>query len=365
MRRLWLNAVLTGLFGCYAFSGCDKPDGASPGKDVVAKVGSNTITLGQFEGEINSQNPLIRSRYNSQDQKVKLLESMVEREAMVMEAKRLGLDKDPEVMDGFKKILARHLVNAEFNQKRAKQVDVTDAEIDSYYKENADRYHAPEKVRVHQIFFKGPAADPKARKEAKKRAEDIFKQLKAQASDRRVFLDVAREKSEDEATKAIAGDMNFKSREQLEQEVGKKFAEAAFALTQVNDLSATVEEEKGFHLLRLSGKQAAIDLPLDKVKGQIRTTLIARARSDAYRKYVEEVKQRFSVQLFAEVLQKAKVEASGEGQPGMGRFVPPSMGAGGMGGPGGMTPMPVPPPQIMGQPGQPGGKPSAPPQPGK
>jgi peptidyl-prolyl cis-trans isomerase C len=275
---------------------------------AVAKVGDMVITLDQFEKQINQQNPLVRSRYKSPDHKRKLLESLVEREAMVQEAKRLGLDKDPDVVQGLKKILARHLVNVEFNQKRVKQISITDEQIEQDYQENQDRYHAPEKIRVHQIFFAGASKDAKARREARKRAKEVLKKLQANPKDRRLFLKMARENSEDETTKRVGGDTNFRTKEQLVESYGKAFAETAFSLKQANDLSGIVEGDKGLYIMRLSGSQAAIDLPLDKVKGQIRTTLFARARGDAYKAYVQEVKEKVGVQVYADMVDKAKVD---------------------------------------------------------
>lgn len=314
-KRITLLALFLILAG---FSGCggksDKGSGKTSTKtpenqgQAVAKVGDEVITLDEFEAQINQQNPLVRSRYKSPDHKRKLLESLVEREAMVQEARRLGLDKDPDVVQGLKKILARHLVNVEFNQKRVKEISITDEEIERYYQENQDRYHAPEKIRVHQIFFAGASNDAKARREARKRASEVLKKLKADPKDRRLFLKMARENSEDEATKRVGGDTNFRTKEQLAESYGKDFAETAFSLKQANDLSDIVEGEKGFYIMRLSGSQAAIDLPLDKVKGQIRTTLFARARGDAYKAYVQEVKDKIGVQVFADIVEKAKVD---------------------------------------------------------
>jgi hypothetical protein len=276
----------------------------------VAKVGEVSISLNDFEEQINQQNPLVRSRYKSVDQKKKLLDSLVEREAMVLEAKRMGLDKDQEVIQGYKKILARHLVNMEFNQKRVKEIEISDEVIDKYYNENIDRYRAPDKVRIHQIFLAAPASDKKKRKEAQQKAADLLKQLKDKdkQQDRRVFLQLARQHSDDEATKRVGGDTNFKTRAQLEETYGKAFADAAFALKQANDVSGVIPDPKGFYILRLSGKQAAIDLPLERVKGQIRTTLFARARGEAYRAFVEEVKNKVGVQVFEDAVENAKVD---------------------------------------------------------
>lgn len=321
LKWLAMAAILALAAGCSKGDeekpGVTKPAGGSGSEELVARVGDVSITLDDFEEQINQQNPLVRSRYKSLDQKKKLLDSLVEREAMVLEARRLGLDNDPDVIRGFKKILARHLVNTEFNQKRVKEIEIGDEMIEQYYRENIDRYHAPDKVRIHQIFLAAPDADKKKRAAAQKRAADLLKQLKAKETDRRVFLQLARQHSDDEATKRVGGDTNFKTRAQLEETYGKAFADAAFALKQANDLSGVVADPKGLYILRLSGKQAAIDLPLERVKGQIRTTLFARARGEAYQAFLEEVKKKVGVQVFEKAVENAKVDLSSapEGAP--------------------------------------------------
>jgi len=253
---------------------------SSGSSEVVARVGDVTITLGQFESYLNQQNRLVRARYKSMEQKKKLLQSLVEREAMVLEAKRLGLDKDPNVVRGLKKILARQLVNEEFNKKLAKQIEISEEQIKHFYDENHDRYHAPEKVRVHKIFIKGSKSDSQARKQSRAKAKKLLAQLKAKPQDRRLFIQLARDNSDDVATRPIGGDTNFKTHDQLVQSNGKVFADAAFGLAKTNDISDVIEDDKGFYILRQSGKQPPIDLPLDKVKQQIHTTLFARARGE-------------------------------------------------------------------------------------
>ncbi len=316
---LLASALLVSVAGCANKGNTDK-DGqkanavsdksARPAGEIVAKVGDQVITMKEFENQLNHQNPLIRARYKSLEQKKKLLDNLVQREAMVQEAKRLGLDKDPEVMQGFKKILARQLVNNEFNKKRVKQIQVTEEEIEKYYEENSARYHAPEKVRVHQIFFAAPSSDKSMVQKAKAKAKEILAKLKAKPGDRRLFLELAREYSDDEATKKVGGDTNFRTRAQLEESYGKKFADAAFGLKKANDISGIIQTEKGFYILRQSGRQGALDLPLEKVKGQIRTTLFARARGDAYKKFVEELKAKVGVQIFDDVVKKVKVDTT-------------------------------------------------------
>jgi parvulin-like peptidyl-prolyl isomerase len=216
---------------------------------------------------------------------------------------------------GFEKILARYMVNEEFNNKKVKELAISDAEIEAYYTENQDRYHAPEKVMLHHIFFAGPKDKPAERKKAKGEAEAALKSFKANPQDRRAFFEMLRKTAGEEAAKGLAN-ATFKTRAELESAMGKAVADAAFALQQANDMSGPIEDEKGFYVLRLAGKQAALDLPLDKVKGQIRTTLFAKARGEAYQAFVDGVKAKVGVKVFDDVLAKAKVEAA-PAAPGM------------------------------------------------
>jgi len=300
--------------------------------EVVARVGDVTITLAEFEEQLNQQNPLIRARYNSLEQKKKLLDSLVEREAMVLEARRLGLEQDPEMLRGYKKILARHLVNTEFNNKVVKSLDIPEADLQKYYDENRERYNAPEKVRLYLIFLDASSADAAKRKAARAKAAELHAKLKAAPTDRRLFLETARESSADKLTSQVGGDTNFKTRDQLVQLYGAAVADAGFALKAANDLAPVIETDKGLFLVRQAGRQAALDLPLEKVKGQIRTTLFAKARGDAYKAWVDGVKTQSGVQVFDEVLSKAKVDTAG------------AAGAGGL----------APPPRELPRPGKPG-----------
>jgi len=164
-------------------------------------------------------------------------------------------------------------------------------------------------VRVHSIFFAGARSQPKERQAAWQKAQKLLEELKKQ-TDQRLFIDRARELNEDPEAKRLAGDSGFLTRAEMESKYGPAFAAAAFSLQQVNQLSELVEEEKGFYLLRQSGRQAAVDLALDKVREQIRTTILARKRGEAYQKFVDDIKQKAGIQIFEEALAKAKVDLS-------------------------------------------------------
>jgi peptidyl-prolyl cis-trans isomerase D len=80
---------------------------------------------------------------------------------------------------------------------------VSAADLQAYYDQHRDEYRVPEQVKVRHILIKTPMAgpdgkvDPKALDEARKKAEDVLKQLNAGAK----FEDMARKYSEDPSAK--------------------------------------------------------------------------------------------------------------------------------------------------------------------
>jgi peptidyl-prolyl cis-trans isomerase C len=330
----WLLCVGSmALTGCKAGSGEPKVTGKTGAKapgssDVVARVGNVEITAADFESQLSQQNPMIRAKFNSPDQKRKLLDGLVEREVLAQEAKRLGLEKDPEVQQGIKRILAAYYVRSEFNNKHAKDLTVPDADIEKYYEENISHFKAPEKVRVQQVAFSAPKNNVVLRKKSKIQAQEALKELQAKPQDQALFEKIMHGSEADKTGKPSPADTpSFKDRDQLQQEYGKAFADAAFALKQANDLSGLMEDEKGYYFLRQTGRQPALDMPLDKVKDQIRATLLGKVRMDAYQTFIEETKRKVGVQVFENVLDKIQLDAANQGPqnpPPLG--VPPQLG---------------------------------------
>ncbi len=147
---------------------------------------------------------------------------------------------------------------------------VSHQELQSYYDQHRDDYRMPEQVSVSHILIKTPLpgpdgkVDPKGVEEARKKAEDVLKQVKAGGN----FAELAKKYSEDPGSGKNGGSLGFIGRGRTVPE----FEKAAFSLPK-GSISDLVQSSYGFHIIRVDDKQAAHVKTLDEVKDQIEESI--------------------------------------------------------------------------------------------
>ncbi len=320
--------------GALAVVGCNSPGGATGAEkksgEVVATVGDDVITVDDFMAKLDEQSPFIRARYTSLERKKEFLDNLVRFEVLAQEAKRRGLDRDPEVLATVEKVMVQKLIRAEFDEATAGN-DLPEEDLRKYYDEHIEDYVKPERVRVSHIFLAAPASGAE-RAKAKSAAAKLLAEVKGKeaGTDKTAFVITAKEKSEDEATKAAGGDLSFKTREELAGMWGDKFAQAALGLKAIGEIGDLVETEKGFHLVKLTGRQNSLDRPFDQVKTQIQNRLSRDKRTQAFDDFVAGLKLKANVQVKEDVLEKIEVPTvpNGAAAPAMNlpMGTPPSAG---------------------------------------
>ncbi|MCX5887587.1 MAG: hypothetical protein NT096_17045, partial [Proteobacteria bacterium] len=94
---------------------------------VVATIGTKQITMKELNDKLEQIPPQYRMTFKGEDKK-KLLENIIDRYLLTQEAKRVKIDKTPEVEqkveDLASNILIQELINREINQK----IVITDEE---------------------------------------------------------------------------------------------------------------------------------------------------------------------------------------------------------------------------------------------
>ena len=150
------------------------------------------------------------------------------------------------------------------------QTQISHDELQAYYNQHRDEYRVPEQVKVSHILIKTPLPgpdgkiDPKGLEDARKKAQDILKQLKSGAK----FEELAKKNSEDPGSAKNGGDLGWIGRGRTVPE----FEKTAFSLPK-GQMSDLVQSSYGFHIIRVDDKQEAHLKTLDEVKDQIEPLL--------------------------------------------------------------------------------------------
>lgn len=273
----------------------------------VATFGGDSITLEELDQRFAEMSPYARARYQTLEQKKEYLDGLVRFELFAAEALRRGLANDPEVVETAKKVMVQQLLKKELDEK---PTPISDEAIAAYYEKRKSDYVKPEMVRLAHVFLQGPKEDPAAREAAKKKADEVLAKARGlQPLDYQGFGQLVREHSEEPKTKPLDGDLRFLSVEELTAQYGAAVAEAAAKLTQVGAVhDSVVETDQGFHILKLQGRQASLNLSLEQVKPQIQNILVHEKKMENYQALLDSLKKSGRLEVDEEALGKVKVD---------------------------------------------------------
>ncbi|SVB16298.1 uncharacterized protein METZ01_LOCUS169152, partial [marine metagenome] len=144
----------------------------------------------------------------------------------------------------------------------------TDADVQSYYNNNLDRYSEATTLRASHILLRTEESDLA---EVQARAEALVEEARGGAD----FAALAQEHSDDEGTKALGGDLGLVAPGQMVPE----FENAAFALEQ-DEISDPVSSMFGLHIIKATEKSGGTSQPLVDVHDDI-VDLLKQESADA------------------------------------------------------------------------------------
>ena len=169
------------------------------------------------------------------------------------------------------------------DREQARQrVAVPPNDIQRYYNDNIQQYQTPERVRASHILLNTGGKDEAA---VRKQAEELLAKIKGGAD----FAELAKKYSEDPGSKEKGGDLDFFPRGQMVPE----FETAAFSM-QPGQVSDLVKTQYGFHIIKVVEKQPGSTQTLDSARAQIQQLLAAqmadRQIADRARQLAERIK---------------------------------------------------------------------------
>lgn len=253
----------------------------------VAKFGGQTLNDSELNQRFSEMNPYARARFQTVEQRRDYVDGVVRFELLAQEAVKRGIQNDPEVVEAARRVMVQQLLKKELEEGNG---GVTDAQISSWYETHKSDYVKPAMTRLAHIAF------PKDQRE---KAEEIFAKAKAlEPLDAAGFGRLAREFTNDARTKELDGDMRFLSDEELSTQYGPELSAAAAKLIKVGDLSdGLVETAKAFHIVKLQGRQLALNLSLEQARPSIQQLLANESKQERFRALMERLKKEAKVEI--------------------------------------------------------------------
>jgi parvulin-like peptidyl-prolyl isomerase len=218
------------------------------------------------------------------------MDLIVEQALVGQAAEKSGLEADPEEVDksvadlrsifdnengflmkledegfteeSFRSHIGRMLVAKQYlDGIRMAAADISEVELERYYRDNERRLTLPEQIRVRHILITWkPLGKPDDRAFIREQMVPILERARGGED----FAALARELSDDYATRQAGGDTGFFQRGQM----APAFEAAAFAL-EPGKISEVVETSFGTHIIKLEERREEELLAFDDIRDQL------------------------------------------------------------------------------------------------
>lgn len=233
---------------------------AASAEQVLLESDQVKITSMDFDAEVERIPVEHREEFLSSKVRIrKLLENMLVYKTLAEQARKAGIDKEPQIKKRLElaadKLLSQEQTNRSVDSLKLPNFESRAREL---YKINIGQYTLPEKVNVLHILVD---SQNRTDEEALKRIQEV----RAKALEGMPFDALAQEYSDDPSAKENKGNLGFFEAGKMV----KPFSDAAFALSVPGEISEPVKTQFGYHIIRLLEKQAAKLRPFDEVKTEI------------------------------------------------------------------------------------------------
>jgi parvulin-like peptidyl-prolyl isomerase len=243
MKRAQCYVTLFGLLGSLIAAG------TSVAATEVAKVNGKSITLEELNKKYQQSLQFYQPKTPT---KKGLLDDLIKRELGIQEAKKLGLDKDPEVIEAMNTVLFNALVSKKLT-KEFEEINVSDSDAKDYYSKNPE-------IRTSHIFVAAPFnSTPDEDKKARARIQKIYDEHIRNGKEN--FAEVAQRFSEGAAA-PMGGDVDYKMRGMIDP----AYYDAALTLHSPGRVSGIVRSQAGYHIIKLTAVKSWDDVDHAAVK---------------------------------------------------------------------------------------------------
>jgi peptidyl-prolyl cis-trans isomerase C len=226
-----------------------------PESPAVAIVNGQPITQSEVDYRWSLMPDSMRSRYESQGGKKRFVDDLVDREILLQEARRLGLEHSPTVVERFQRLREQVLLDELMKEMVQGRPDVSEDEIRAYVEAHPSATLEAQQVKLSQIVVP-----------TEQQAKDIRRQIEQGYN----FERLAQKYSTDEATRAKGGEIGLYRRGAVAPEV-----EPALLTLKAGAVSDPIATSSGYHLIKVVSRMAPESTESTEAKRRLKQELLA------------------------------------------------------------------------------------------
>jgi peptidyl-prolyl cis-trans isomerase C len=275
MKQRLLACLLAVVLALASSSGCSKRESGQ--SQVVATVGSRTITLDQLEDRFEAAPEMYKPKEKGLEGLRKFLDVMIQKDLLAQAAEDtigdLNARQKVRLENRTNNIISEIIESSELRP----DAEVSDAEIKDFYEQRRVGYR-PRQIVVQSLS----------------EANDIMNLL----SEGAVFEALAMQMSIDRNTYREGGDMGFISAGDTYPEI-----EAALKTMKVGETVGPIKTQLGYHILRLEDQREVALPPMDdELKEQLKMMILTRRGLKAKNAFMDKVKEEIGVEYGTEAV---------------------------------------------------------------
>ncbi len=280
----------------------------SPDDAIVARVGKETITAGDLRRRIAAIPPFQLRSFGKTEEEIKrtFLERVLVRDLLLAQgAVDAKLDKQENIEDRVRATLRSVMVQQVRLDTLA--VPITDQEVEKYYKDNADKFHSPERVAIWRILVS-------SREDAAK----IIEEMKKDASVKH-WNDIARERSVDKATHMRGGNLGYVEPDGKTADpaitVDRAVLDAVKNLKDGEPGAQPVKEGEKWAVVWRRQTMKPVDRALDSEAAGIRQTISRQRTEEKLKALIDQATEAHVKDVVADLVEEITVSSQGDLAP--------------------------------------------------
>jgi peptidyl-prolyl cis-trans isomerase C len=292
VRGLLASFVFTASLSLSSLSAADSP---------VARIGTNEVPADSLRVTMARSSLPIREPATLR----KALDDLLNHEALAAEAKRLGYDRDSEVVDQMKRLMVQKL-QADLVDKALDRTPPTEADLRSYYDRHPAEFSTPGMARgqVATMLIKTNKA------ETLKFAHEALERAKSAK-----FEDVVKQHSDFANERLGGGDTGWLVADAPSKRYPDEVLKALLSLGKPGELAAPVVTDRAVFLVRLSEKRPAQVTPFEQVKPGLARAVQTERRQRAYDALCAKLRTQHGVKVDEAAVQRVAEEVRAGSRP--------------------------------------------------